>query len=61
MVTKYIGNIEDSILDNMKNLIHLPESAKKSYSDQPEYIGLGIAFVLYSEYRVTPNFKTKIF
>ena len=36
LVTNYIGNIEESILDNMKTLIHLPGSANKSFTDQPE-------------------------
>ena len=40
----------------MKTLIHLAGNADKSYTDQPEYIELGIAFVLYPEYRTTPNF-----
>ena len=35
---------------NMKTLIHLPGSVDKPYTDQPEHIDLGMAFVLYPEY-----------
>ena len=34
----------------------LPGSADKLYTIQPKYIDLGIAFVLYPEYKTTPNF-----
>ena len=40
----------------MYTLIHLRGIADKSYTDQPEYIGVAMAFVLYPEYSMTTNF-----
>ena len=33
-----------------------PGSADKSYTNHPEYKDVGMTFVLYPKYRVTPNF-----